>query len=90
MILSGIVSFLVGSAMGARLRVWVLVPAIMGALMLSVISAWSTEIDVFWIVVNWLASTVCLQVGYLAGVVRFGSASRPRPGQSDVHVNQLP
>jgi hypothetical protein len=80
MIVCGIVSFLIGSALGAELRVWILVPATMVALVLSVLFGWFTESSPLSIVVDWMASAVGLQMGYLCSALLSGSP------KSNAHV----
>jgi hypothetical protein len=80
MILCGIVSLLIGSALGAELRVWILVPATLVALVLSVLFGCFTGSGILSIVLDPLASAVGLQMGYLCTAFLSGSPT------SHVHV----
>jgi hypothetical protein len=69
MISLAILSFLAGAALGLWFRVPVLVLAIMLALIAVVGAGAATEVNPWWIALEALVVTVCLQLGYISGIV---------------------
>ena len=69
MISLAILSFLAGAALGLWFRVPVLVLAIMLSLITVVGAGAAIEINPWWIALEALVVTVCLQLGYIPGII---------------------
>jgi hypothetical protein len=69
MISLAIVSFLAGAVLGLWFWVPVLVLAIMLALIVVIGAGAATEVNPWWIVLEALVVTVCLQLGYILGII---------------------
>jgi hypothetical protein len=69
MISLAILSFLAGAVLGLWFRVHVLVLAIMLALIVMVGAGAATEVNPWWIALEALVVTVCLQLGYIPGII---------------------
>jgi hypothetical protein len=67
MISLAILSFLAGAALGLWFRVPVLALAIVLALIAVFAAGAATEVNPWWIALEALEVTVCLQLGYIAG-----------------------
>lgn len=68
MILASLVSFLVGSALGAGFRVWILIPVSFASVLFFVLGTSHPF--------GWLASIPALQIGYFIGALLFRGALR--------------
>ena len=64
-----VISFLAGAVLGLWFRVSVLVLAIMLALIVVIGADAATEVNRWWIGLEALVVTVCLQLGYIPGVI---------------------
>jgi hypothetical protein len=82
-----ILSFLAGAALGLWFRVHDLVLAIVLALITVVGTGAATEINPWWIALEALEVTVCLQLGYISGIiiVAYGPAREYRTQQRVTH-----
>jgi NADH:ubiquinone oxidoreductase subunit 6 (subunit J) len=69
MISLAILSFLAGAVLGLWFRVPVLVLAIMLALIVVVGAGAATEVNRWWIALEALVVMVCLQLGYIPGII---------------------
>jgi hypothetical protein len=69
MISLAILSFLAGAALGLWFRVPVLALAIVLALVAVLGAGAATEVNPWWIALEALEVTVCLQLGYIAGII---------------------
>jgi hypothetical protein len=69
MISLAILSFLAGAALGLWFRVPVLALAIVLALIAVLGAGAATEVNPWWIALEALEVTVCLQLGYIAGII---------------------